>query len=162
MNRTFAIVAVAALSLVWGTPFCAQLASAATAPVSHVLVSTFFDQGEADAELSKIKTFYTFGDVTSITCNVACTIEVEEMLEVGENKSAENFWSGCAAIDGKSSDLVCVFQGALPTDTSYVIGNYTWSVSLTKGTHTLQPTAIVETGPAVVAYYHMTYHVYEP
>jgi hypothetical protein len=175
MNRMFTMLSVVALGLIAGIPIHAQNvavptdapldeASAVKAAVKHVLVATYFDEGDADVTLSKPKTTYTFGNVVTVTCTAACTLEVAAIVQMGGNKVANNLWSICADIDDKTDLVFCPYQGTLPTNQSYVIGSYIWSVStpLGKGTHTVQPTAYLETGPANVVNYHYTYRLYQP
>jgi hypothetical protein len=132
------------------------------AATSHVLLSTILEQGNANLKLPKGKTRYDFGSVTFITCSAAaCTLEIEAMLQAGQNKAAGNLWDICADIDGKSALLTCPYQGTLPTNGSYVSGHYAWSAPLKKGTHTVQATSFV-TAPAGLANYHLAYRLYKP
>jgi hypothetical protein len=82
------------------------------------------------------------------------------MEQIGGNKTAKNNWDICAAID--KTGTPCFFQGALPTDSSFVIGNYIWSMSLRAGAHTAQPEVGVEAGAATISSFHITYHIYQP
>jgi hypothetical protein len=84
------------------------------------------------------------------------------MLQMEGNTTKGNLWGICAQVDKVSKNFSCAYQGTLPIDKSYVIGNYAWSVSLTKGAHTAQSTVYVKTGPAILGSYHIAYRLYQP
>jgi hypothetical protein len=137
-------------------------APALGASVLHVLSSTILLQGNANIKMPKGKTRYDFGSVTFITCPVAaCTLEIEAMVQAGQNKTVGNLWDICFDIDGKSTLLTCPYQGTLPTNGGYVVGHFAWSAPLKKGMHTVQPTSYV-TAPAGLANYHLAYRLYKP
>jgi hypothetical protein len=172
MHLRYAAVAAAIFIAAPATYACAQEApvpldpqtaviSAATNPVKHVLIATYLDEGDVNAALKTAKTVYTFGNVITFTCTAACTLEFNVMAQIGQNKTAKNLWDICATLNLKTDPFVCAFQGTLPVDGSYVIGNYSWSVPLAKGAHTVQPTVYV-TSPATLQNYHAAYRVYQP
>jgi hypothetical protein len=134
------------------------------AAVSHVLLSTILlqDTPTPNLKLPKGKTTYNFTSAVFITCPIAvCTLEIEAMVQAGQNKTAGNLWYICANIDGKSISPTCPYQGTLPTNSSFVAGHYAWSTSLKKGMHTLSPVVFV-TAPAGLASYHLAYRLYKP
>jgi hypothetical protein len=157
MRKTFTIVAMAALCLFSAVPVPAQEA----ASVNHVLKSTLFDEETTikDGFLPK-PGLYVFTTPVSFSCTAACTLEVEIMEQMGENKTAKNSWYICVEVD--KTGISCPLQGNLPTDSSFVVGNYIWSMSLPAGAHTAQPEVGVEAGPATIESFHITYHVYQP
>jgi hypothetical protein len=156
-EKTFTIVAVAALGLFSAVPVPAQEAAA----VNHVLKSTLFDEESTIKKGFLPKPgLYILTTPVSFSCTAACTLEVEIMEQLGGNTTAKNNWDICAAID--KTDTPCLFQGTLPTDSSFVMGNYIWSMSLPAGAHTAQPLVGVEAGPARIGSFHITYHVYQP
>ncbi|HEY1260117.1 MAG TPA: hypothetical protein VGF34_12800 [Stellaceae bacterium] len=137
---------------------------ACCAGLSHVLLSTILlqDSPNPNLKLPKGKTTYNFTSVVFITCPVAvCTLEIEAMVQAGQNKTAGNLWYICADIDDKSISPTCPYQGTLPTNGSFVAGHYAWSTSLKKGMHTVSPNAFV-TAPAGLASYHLAYRLYKP
>jgi hypothetical protein len=157
MRKTLTVVAMAALYLFSGLPARAQDA----ATVNHVLKSTLFDGGQIKAGFLNKAGVFVFANSVSFKCTTACTLEVEIMEEVGNNKTAKNFWDICAEVDGGKTATPCIFQGTLPTDSSFVIGNYLWSVPLPAGAHTAEPEVGVA-APATIANFHITYHIYQP
>jgi len=166
MRSTYAILGVAALGWLSTAAAPAQdtvvgAGPAESAPVSHVLRSTLFDFGFANLPLKNGVGDYPFGNVTAITCRGGCTVEIDAMVQVGGNKAARNKWDICARVDNKMP-LICPTQGTLPTDESYVVGNFAGSHVLLPGTHSLQPTVFVTTTPATVGLFHITYRVYQP
>jgi hypothetical protein len=139
-----------------------DLGSSAAPSVNQVLESTLFDElGGFIITLPKGGFIWIFGNVTSFACTAACTLEVGAMVEVGNNKAAANRWVICPLVDKSSTKLFCPTQGTLPTDQGHVVGNFAWSVLLTKGTHTVQP-AVFVAAPAAIFDYHFTYRAYQP
>jgi hypothetical protein len=168
MVRYFAILAVAALGCLWIFPARAQNSGSATdapaaAPVDQVETSSGISQGNCNCTLSKGGLTYNLGKDVSFkfTCTASCTLELQAMVEAGGNKAAGNQWAISGQVDGKSDGFDAPFQGTLPTDASYVTGNFAWSVSLTKGTHTALPTVFVK-GPAGLGDFHIVYQVSQP
>ncbi len=135
--------------------------STSSPPVNHILQQTLIDQGPSGGTIPKAGTF-TFNAVTPFTCKAACTLEVEIMLQIGENTTSGNLWDICAQVDQSGTNFQCSYQGTLPTDKSYVVGNYSYSVSLAKGKHVVQGTVFTKTGPATLGTYHAHYGVYQP
>jgi hypothetical protein len=171
MRRTVTTLATAALGLTLLVPASAQeaaiaadeAANAVANSVAHVLVATLIDQSaNARYTLPNGNTNYTFAQVTTFTCAADCTLEMAVMVQAGANRTAGNSWSICGDIDKETNLLACPFQSALPTDRSYVVGNYAWSVPLAAGTHKVQPTVYVKTGAAGLGMYHIAYRVYQP
>jgi hypothetical protein len=134
---------------------------AASHPVNHILQQTLIDQGPSGGTLPKPGS-YTFNAATPFTCKAACTLEVDIMLQIGQNTTTGNVWDICAQVDQSGSKFQCSFQGTLPTDKSYVVGNYAYSVSLKKGRHVVQGTVLTQTGAAALGAYHALYRVYQP
>jgi hypothetical protein len=133
-----------------------------TAPVKHVLVATYFDQGDANSTL-KSKGNWTFSKGIKIACVTGCTVEFDTMVQVGNNKVAANQWEACAAVN--STTLAnCPYQGTLPTNGDYVTGSYIGSITLKKSNnlYLLQPDVYVTSGPVEVANYHVTYRIFKP
>ena len=110
---------------------------------------------------------WIFGNVSSFTCTAPCTVEVDEMAQLGGNVAAQNMWSVCPIVDGSDLKFNCPFQGALPItnakvkNSGFVTGNANWFVSLAKGPHTAQAGVGVDAA-AKIFNYHITYHVYQP
>jgi hypothetical protein len=103
-----------------------------------------------------------FNAATPFTCKAACTLEVDIMIQIGQNTTTGNLWDICAQVDQSGSKFQCSFQGTLPTDKSYVVGNCAYSVSLKKGRHVVQGTVLTQTGAAALGTYHALYRVYQP
>jgi len=156
VGTTFAIVAAAALGCFATVPARAQdastsnqpagadVGSAATASISHVLKSTLMDQGNINGGILSHAGEWIFGNVSSFTCTAPCTVEVDEMAQLGGNVAAQNTWSVCPVVDGTDKNFNCPFQGVLPItnpkvkNSGFVTGNANWFVSLAKGPHTAQ------------------------
>jgi hypothetical protein len=139
-----------------------DLGSSAAASVNHVLKSTLFDElGGFTITLPKGGFIWIVGNVTSFACTAACTLEVQAMVEMGNNKATANKWVICPLVDKSSTKLFCPTQGTLPTDKAHVVGNFAWSVLLTKRTHTVQP-AVFVTAPAAIFDFYFTYRVDQP
>jgi hypothetical protein len=133
MNRTFVVSMVT--MLVWfgaAAPVRAQdiampaapqdVLGPRTAPVKHVLVAMYFDQGMPNPTLkSKGNWTFTKGIITG------CTVEFDAMVQVENNKVAANQWETCAAVNGTTL-ANCPYQGTLPTNGDYVTGSYIGSV----------------------------------
>jgi hypothetical protein len=165
MVRYFAILAVTALGCLWIFPGRAQHSGSAAdapaaAPVDPAGTSSGISQGDCNCTLPKGGVIYTLGKDVSFkfTCGVPCTLQLQAMVEAGGNKAAGNQWAISGQLDGKPDGFDAPFQGTLPTDASSVTGNFAWSVSLTKGTYTAQPTVFVK-GPAMLGDFHITYQV---
>jgi hypothetical protein len=121
------------------------------AVVKHVLVSTFIDQGTNGGGLPKGNTVYAVANAIPFTCATSCTLEVNAMLQMGGNTTKGNLWDTCAEVDKVAKNSSCTFQGTLPIDKSFVVGNYAWSVSLTKGVHTAQSMVYVKAGGVTIS-----------
>jgi hypothetical protein len=136
--------------------------AAATPPVEHQLVATYFNQADANSTLPK-KGPWTFNNGISITCATGCTVEFNAMVQVGNNKAASNQWEICGVVNG-TLIADCPYQGTLPTNTDYVTGNYIGTITLAKSNkpYLLQPGVYVSAGPVEVALYAVTYRVYQP
>jgi len=157
MRRTFTIVAAATLALFSAVPARTQDA----ASTNHVLKSTFFDGGAVKLGGLPKPGFYVFTTPVSFSCTAPCILEVEIMEQLGGNKTAKNVWGISAEIDNGKAFTPALNQGALPTDQSFVIGNYSASLSLRAGAHTAEPEVFVS-APAAIANFHITYHIYQP
>jgi hypothetical protein len=143
----------------------ADVRSAATSSISHILRSTLMDQGNIDGGVLSHSGEWIFGNVSSFNCTEACTVEVEEMAELGGNVAAQNTWSVCPEVDKSDRKFNCPIQGVLPIangkNGGFVTGNADWFVSLAKGSHTAQAGVNVA-APAKIFNYHITYRVYQP
>jgi hypothetical protein len=147
MEKTLTVLSVAALGFACairagaqekGMPFHAMVGTAPAPSVetAHPLVATFIDQGDANEILAKGNEVYYFGNLASLTCTANCTVEVDAMVQVGNNTTANNLWDVCEIVDNGqegTNTLPCPYQGTLPTNSSYEVGNYVWSVSLPEG-----------------------------
>jgi hypothetical protein len=168
MVRSFTIFAVVAFGCLWIFPTRAQNSGSAADTSVAALVdqagkSSGIFQGNCNCTLPKGGVTYTLGkDVSfTFTCTSPCMLELQAMVEAGGNKVAGNQWAISSLVDGKQDGFDGPFQGTLRTDAGYVTGNFAWSVSLTKGTHTAQPTVFV-THPATLAVFHFAYQVSQP
>jgi hypothetical protein len=174
MNKTFPILAIAVCGLISaGSVHAQDSENAASGPppnpepagaavVKHVLVSTFIDQSTKLFGLPKGNTVYLVGNAIPFTCATSCTLEVDAMVQLGGNTKKGNVWDISAQVDKISKNFSTAFQGTLPIDKSFVIGNYAWSVSLAKGAHTAESTVFILTGPVALGTFHFAYRVYQP
>lgn len=136
--------------------------AATTPPVKHALVATYFNQGDANSTLPK-QGAWTFNNGISITCAAGCTVEFDAMVQVGNNKATSNRWEICGVVNGTLL-ADCPVQGTLPTNTDYVTGNYIGTITLAKSNkpYLLQPGVDIIAGPVEVAFYAVTYRLYQP
>jgi hypothetical protein len=143
----------------------ADVGSPATASTNHVLQSTLMDQGDIGGGILSHAGAWIFGNVSSFTCTAPCTVEVEEMAQLGGNVAAQNTWSVCPIVDGSSLKFSCPFQGVLPISNAknggFVTGNFDWFVNLAKGPHTAQA-GVTVAAAAKIFIYHITYRAYQP
>jgi hypothetical protein len=143
----------------------ADVGSAATASTNHVLRSTLMDQGNIGGGILSHGAEWIFGNVSSFTCTAPCTVEVDEMAQLGGNVAAQNTWAVCPIVDGSDLKFDCPIQGVLPISNAknggFVTGNANWFVNLSPGRHTAQAGVSV-VAAAKIFNYHITYHVYQP
>jgi hypothetical protein len=158
MRKTLTLVAAALVGLFAAGPGRAQEAAA----VNHVLKTTLLDGGTVKlGGLPKAGLFFV-GTPVSFRCTAACTLEVGIMEQVGGNRTPKNFWDICPLVDKKTTNAApCLFQGALPIDSSFVVGNYLASVPLHAGAHTAQALVGVS-AKATITFFQIAYRVYQP
>jgi hypothetical protein len=153
----FTILAVAALGLLSAVPALAQDAAA----VTHVLKATLFDGGLVKIGGLPKAGLYVFTKPVSFSCTAVCTLEVDIMEQVGDNTTPKNLWDVCADLDGKTTEFFCPYQGTLPTDKSFVVGNFIWTVPVKAGAHTAEPLVFVS-GAAFINSFQIAYRIYQP
>jgi hypothetical protein len=121
------------------------------------------DQGDIGGGVVSHAGAWIFGNVSSFTCTAACTVEFEEMAQLGGNVAAQNTWAVCPIVDGSNSKFFCAIQGVLPISKNrgFVTGNFDWFVNLGKGTHTAQA-GVTVAAAAKIFDYHITYRVCQP
>jgi hypothetical protein len=103
-------------------------------------------------------TFTTIDTPARFTCQTTCVIEVEALLQVGNNTVPNNRWAGGAVING----VVQTFQpilGTLPTNASFEARVYSFAVQLAPGAHTIA-TAVGVTTTARLGSFHIDYRLF--
>jgi hypothetical protein len=129
---------------------------------AETLVNTFFQEANANLTLPK-EDLWTFNNGLSITCPEGCTVEFDAMVQVGNNTKAANEWSIFGVVNSQTLDLR-PYQGILPTNRTYVTGNYIGWITLPKSTkpYLLQPGVGIANGPVSVGNYAVSCRVYQP
>jgi hypothetical protein len=90
-----------------------------------------------------------------------CTVTAEMSVQAGVNSLSGNRWAVVGLLDGAYMGPG-PFAGELPTDSSFVVTNWTDAVSgVTPGNHTLQSQIYTDDG-ATIANAHITYRLYKP
>jgi hypothetical protein len=130
------------------------------APTKHALYSTWIDTGY---NFNPLVAGFNSLDSTTVTCaNAAgCTIVFDIMSQAGDNTVSGNRWAIVAYVDG-SSVHGGPYQGTLPVDGSYVMGNYHDSLPVAKGTHTVSFSLYVGAATGLSGAWQATYAVYKP
>ena len=127
----------------------------------HRLVRTYADIGAPSA--SDGSGFTAIDSPVKIYCGNAagCTIVVTSFAEPGNQTSSGDRWGICTNLDGSNGAGICTFQGALPSDGSFVSGSFTNVLTVAHGTHTVQAELYLSSG-AILAQYSNTYSQYAP
>jgi hypothetical protein len=143
-------------------PQADAIGAASPAPPAETLTATYFQTGDAKSSLPK-RGAWTFNKGLSVTCTKGCTVEFDAMVELGDNTAAANQWEICGVVDSKTL-AGCPYQGTLPTNKTYVTGNYIGWTTLAQSSkaYLLQPGVYISAGPVGVAYYAVSYRIYRP
>jgi len=144
-----------------GSPIPGQKLPNLPPAVNHKLTHTFVDVGAPSA--SDGSGFTAIDSPVSINCGntAGCTIVVTSFAEPGGQTSTGNLWGICTNLDGSTGAGICTFQGAVPSDGTYVSGSFTNVLTVAHGTHTVQAELYLSSG-AILAQYSNTYSQYAP
>ncbi len=139
----------------------ALVVPATTGPnVPHVLLATYMNQVLNSGISESAGINQTVDGLVTFKCLLPCTLEIEQSVQAGEVYYTGNYWYIGVFMDGSPLPYG-PFQGYLPSDGTWVVGNVNQSISLTPGTHTVQSFVVSYAG-LIVEDYHMNYRVYTP
>lgn len=134
-------------------------------PVPHTLLSTFFTQKYygwqiADLPFETADENAALDEPLNITCPLpqGCTLEIEQSVDVGGVKSAENWWGPFVQVDGNYTSYGPPV-GETPKDESFTLTTSNQSTPLAPGTHAVQSSVYSYYG-LYISSYHITYRVY--
>jgi hypothetical protein len=144
-----------------GSPIMGQRLPNVPPAVNHKLTHTFADIGAPD--VSDAAGFTAIDSPVTITCanTAGCTIVVTSFAEPGGQSASGDLWGICTSLDGTIGEGICTFQGALPSDDTFISGSFTNVLTVAKGTHTVQAELYLSSA-AELAQYSNTYSQYAP
>jgi hypothetical protein len=127
---------------------------------AHKFVNTTIDWDNSGVSAAA---GFTTIDTNKVTCanNAGCTIDFGIMMQVGNNSVATNRYAICALVDGNYINPGCPFQGEVPTDGTYLVGNYRGNYKVAKGSHTVSFQAYIDDA-AFVEEWQANYTVLKP
>jgi hypothetical protein len=138
-----------------------QTSETITNATPHFLLATFLTQGVPEtAEGAEV--FFTIDSPTTFYCpnRTGCTLVITQNVEVNGGDASGNLWAIGCNVDSVS---VCdgYWQGETLVDGNYSTGTELSTLSVTRGSHTVNSWVYSFDG-LTLAYYNISYQLYIP
>jgi hypothetical protein len=138
------------------------VAGRSSPPISNTsltLISTVIHQSATTHDSSVPSSQVTAIDTpVAFTCTKTCVIELEVVLQVGNQTSSGNTWGGVAIVDGSANNFSPILS-SLPTNKSFDTRVFSFAIQFNPGRHTIQ-TAVFVKHTATLALFHIDYRLF--